>query len=82
MENFLQSPLPETISDLQDQIAFLDELQSQCEATVRELMEKEDRANKISFPKEIHELRQQKNMLQTHKDFRLARLKRLQSELV
>ena len=77
METFLQSPLPETITELEDQIALIEKAQAQCVWTIRDLMEREDPLHGVAFPAEIHELHQQKNMLETHKEFRKVRIRRL-----
>lgn len=77
MVSFLQSPLPETISELEEQIARIEETQDQCMRTIRELMAREDPMHGVAFPAEIHELHQQKNMLETHKEFRKVRIRRL-----
>ncbi|MCH5276714.1 MAG: hypothetical protein J1E80_02645 [Desulfovibrionaceae bacterium] len=77
MVSFLQSPLPETIAELEDQIALIEETQGQCMRTIRELMAREDPMHGVAFPAEIHELHQQKNMLETHKEFRKVRIRRL-----
>lgn len=77
MESFLQTPLPETTTELEEQIALIEKAQKQCADTIRELMAREDPMHGIAFPAEIHELHQQKNMLETHKEFRRVRLRRL-----
>ena len=76
MESF-QRPLPETISDLEKQIEIIEQAQKKCSDSIRELMDKEDIANGIVFPQQIHELHQQKNMLETHKQYRRVRISRL-----
>ena len=43
-------------------------------------MAKEDPEKKIFFAQEIHELIQQRNMLETHKEFRRVRIARLKYE--
>ena len=78
METFLQKPLPETITELNEQIALIEKVQKQCTDTIRELMAREDPMHGVAFPAEIHELHQQKNMLETHKEFRKVRIRRLQ----
>lgn len=77
MENFLLTPLPETMTELEAQIALIEQTQEQCARTIRALMEREDPLHGIAFPAEIHELHQQKNMLETHKEFRKVRIRRL-----
>ena len=77
MESFLRNPLPETISDLEDQISRIEAVQKQCTDTIRELMNREDFTKGIFYAQEIHELHQQKNMLETHKQYRRVRINRL-----
>lgn len=77
MENFLRTPLPETMTELEEQVALIEKAQAQCARTIRDLMEREDPMRGIAFPAEIHELHQQKNMLETHKEFRRVRIRRL-----
>ena len=77
MESFLLSPLPETISELEAQMDVIGAVQKQCEKKIRELMDAEDFEKGIFFPREIHELHQQKNMLETHMQYRRVRLNRL-----
>ncbi len=78
--NFLQNPLPETISELEAQIALLDEERKNCADTIRELMAREDPQKGVFFPAEIHALRQQRNILESHRQFRAARVNRLRFE--
>ena len=40
-------------------------------------MESEDMARGVFFPAQIHELHQQKNMLETHRQYRRVRISRL-----
>ena len=80
MENFLQNPLPEKISELEEQIAAIDAEQKNCVDTIRELMAREDIEKGIVFPGEIHELQQRKNMLETHKQYRRVRISRLKMQ--
>ena len=77
MENFLLMPLPEKIAELEEQIAVIQAEQKRCTDTIRELMARDDREKGIFFPAEIHELTQQKNMLETHIQFRRVRVNRL-----
>ena len=77
MENFLLKPLPEKISELEEQIAVIDAEQKRCMDTVKELMAREDIEKGIVFPAEIHELHQRKNMLETHIQYRRVRVNRL-----
>ena len=77
MESFLLKPLPETISELEAQMAVIGAVQKECDRKIRELMAAEDIANGIVFPQEIHELHQQKNMLETHMQYRRVRINRL-----
>ena len=80
MESFLRNPLPETICELDEQIARIEEMQRACADAVRDLMAREDITNGIVFPQEIHELQQKKNMLETHKQYRRVRRRRLQMQ--
>ena len=77
MESFLRKPLPETISELEAQMAVIEAVQKECTRKIRELMDAEDVEKGIVFPQEIHELHQQKNMLETHMQYRRVRLNRL-----
>ena len=77
MESFLLKPLPETISELEAQMALIGAVQQECDKKIRELMDAEDVEKGIVFPQEIHELHQQKNMLETHMQYRRVRMNRL-----
>ena len=77
MENFLRKPLPETISELEAQMGIIGAVQKACEKKIREFMAAEDVEKGIAFPQEIHELHQQKNMLETHMQYRRVRINRL-----
>ncbi len=77
MESFLRKPLPETISELEAQMAVIAAVQKQCVQKIQELMDAEDVEKGIVFPQEIHELHQQKNMLETHMQYRRVRMNRL-----
>ena len=77
MESFLQNPLPKTISELREQISILESEQRRCVEAIKELTAREDVPNGISFPREIHEFRQQKNMLETHIQYRRVKIARL-----
>ncbi len=77
MESFLLKPLPETISELEAQMALIGAVQQECDKKIRELMAAEDVEKGIVFPQEIHELHQQKNMLETHMQYRRVRINRL-----
>ena len=79
MESF-QLPLPEKISELEEQIALIEKAQQQCANEIKELMAKEDIAKGIVFPQQIHELHQTKNMLETHKQYRRVRISRLKMQ--
>lgn len=80
MESFLLKPLPETMTELEAEAALIEAAQKRCDDMIRDLMSKEDPAKGIFFPAEIHELHQQKNMLETHKEFRRVRMRRLRLE--
>ena len=77
MESFLLKPLPETISEIEAQMAAIEAVHKECTRKIRELMDAEDVEKGIVFPQEIHELHQQKNMLETHMQYRRVRLNRL-----
>lgn len=77
MENFLQKPLPETLEELEEEVTVISEMQTLCEKKIRELISSEKIEEGIVFPQEIHELHQQKNMLETHKQYRRVRINRL-----
>ena len=77
MESFLLKPLPETISELEAQMAVIEAVQKECTRKIRELMDAEDVENGIVFPQEIHALHQEKNMLETHMQYRRVRIRRL-----
>lgn len=77
MESFLRKPLPETISELEAQMAVIKAVQNECTRKIRELMDAEDVEKGVVFPQEIHELHQQKNMLETHMQYRRVRVNRL-----
>lgn len=80
MESFLQTPLPETISELEAQISIIEAVQKQYLCTIKELMNREDFEKGIYYAQEIHELHQKKNMLETHKQYRRVRINRLKFE--
>ena len=42
MESFLLKPLPETISELEAQMAVIEAVQKECTRKIRELMDAED----------------------------------------
>ena len=69
--------MPETIFELEEQIARIEEAQAACSEAIRKLMESEDLARGVFFPAQIHELHQQKNMLETHRQYRRVRISRL-----
>ncbi len=80
MESFLRLPLPQTISELEEQISVIERVQKQCLHAIKELMDREDFEKGIYYAQEIHELHQQKNMLETHKQYRRVRINRLKFE--
>lgn len=80
MRNFLNQSIPNTINELEEQIKQIDEWRSLCSRLIREFMEKENPAGKIFFPEQIHALTQERNMLQTHREFRRVRIARLKAE--
>ena len=77
MENFLLKPLPETMTELETEVTLIEAAQKRCDDMIRDLMSREDAAREIFFPAEIH---QQKNMLETHREFRRVRMRRLRLE--
>ena len=77
MESFHQKPRPETIKELEEEVAVISEMQTLCEKKIRELISSEKIEEGIVFPQEIHNLHQQKNMLETHKQYRRVRINRL-----
>ena len=79
MESF-QRPLPKTIFELEEQIARIEMAQKACCDSIRRLMDSEDIANGVVFPRQIHELHQQKNMLETYKQYRRVRISRLKTQ--
>ena len=79
-ESFLLKSLPTTIFELEAEIELISAAQKKCDAMIRDLMNREDPTAGIFFPAEIHELHQQKNMLETHKEFRRVRIRRLRME--
>ena len=80
MENFLLKPLAETMTELETEVTLIEAAQKRCDDMIRDLMSREDAARAIFFPAEIHELHQQKNMLETHREFRRVRMRRLRLE--
>ena len=80
MEHFLLKPLPETMTELEAEVTLIEAAQKRCDDMIRDLMGREDAAQGVFFPAEIHELHQQKNMLETHKEFRRGRMRRLRLE--
>ena len=76
MQTFLSQSLPTTINELEEEIAQIDAWRRLC----TDFIAKEDPEKKIFFAQEIHELIQQRNMLETHKEFRRVRIARLKYE--
>ena len=52
-------------------------VQKECDRKIRELMAAEDVEKGVVFPQEIHALHQEKNMLETHMQYRRVRIRRL-----
>ncbi len=77
MQAFLSQSLPTTIKELEEEIAQIDAWRELCSNLIKDFMAKEDPAKKIFFPGEIHELIQERNMLETHREFRRVRIARL-----
>ncbi len=80
MQKFLNQSIPMTISELEEEIKQIDEWRELCSRLIKEFMAKEDMQKKIFYAKEIHELTQQRNMLETHREFRRVRISRLKLE--
>ena len=80
MQTFLSQSLPTTINELEEEIAQIDASRRLCTDLIKDFMAKEDPEKKIFFAQEIHELIQQRNMLETHKEFRRVRIARLKYE--
>lgn len=77
MQTFLSQSLPTTIKELEEEIAQIDAWRELCTHLIKDFMAKEDMEKKIFFAKEIHELIQERNMLETHREFRRVRIARL-----
>ena len=80
MQTFLSQSLPTTINELEEEIVQIDAWRRLCTDLIKDFMAKEDPEKKIFFAQEIHELIQQRNMLETHKEFRRVRIARLKYE--
>ena len=80
MENFLQSPLPETTDELEGQIASIRQAQAENQAKIKDLMSRENLDLDMHFAREIHKLRQDNNMLDVQAEYRRVRLNRLSLE--
>ncbi len=80
MQKFLNQSIPTTINELEQEIKQIDEWRELCSRLIKDFMAKEDMQKKIFFAKEIHELTQQRNMLETHREFRRVRISRLKLE--
>ncbi len=80
MQTFLNQSIPNGINELEEQIRQIDEWRALCTKLIKDLMAKEDMEKKIFFAKEIHELTQERNMLETHREFRRVRIARLKLE--
>lgn len=80
MQKFLNQSIPMTISELEEEIKQIDEWRELCSRLIKDFMAKEDMQKKIFYAKEIHELTQQRNMLETHREFRRVRISRLKLE--
>ena len=74
MESFLRKPLPETISELEEQMAVIGAVQKECDRKIRELMAAEDIANGIVFRRKYTNFTSRKNMLETHMQYRRVRI--------
>ena len=69
--------LPNSIPELEAQMALLEEERRACEATVRRLCETERPDEGICFAQEIHQARQRKLQLEVQKELRRVRINRL-----
>lgn len=77
MQTFLSQSLPMTIKELEAEIEQIDAWRLLCSNLIKDFMAKEDVEKKIFYAKEIHELIQERNMLETHREFRRVRIARL-----
>ena len=77
MEKFLRKEIPETLTELETECALIEAWSKECEAESLDLMKREDPQKGLFFPQEIYELRQEKNMLASMRDFRRARINRM-----
>lgn len=80
MQTFLNQSIPTGIKELEEQIKQIDAWRSLCTEKIKELMAKEDMEKKIFYAQEIHALTQERNMLETHREFRRVRIARLKLE--
>lgn len=69
--------LPDDISALEAEIAFILQAQKDCEALLRKLVSEEDPANGVFFAQEIHEARHTKLRLEVQKELRRVRINRI-----
>ena len=80
MRIFLSRSLPTTIDELEAEIRQIDEWRLLCTNLIKECMAKEDVMKKIFYAAEIHELIQERNMLETHREFRRVSIALLKYE--
>ncbi|MDR3045233.1 MAG: hypothetical protein LBU75_13375 [Desulfovibrio sp.] len=69
--------MPNSIPELEAQMALLEEERRACEADVRRLCETERPDEGICFAQEIHQARQRKLQLEVQKELRRVRINRL-----
>ncbi|WP_353120502.1 hypothetical protein [Nitratidesulfovibrio sp.] len=69
--------MPNSIPELEAQMAQLEEERRACEATVRRLCETERPDEGICFAQEIHQARQRKLQLEVQRELRRVRINRL-----
>ena len=69
--------MPQTQTELEAEIAILDTMLAETEATLRDLVARENPAKGVFFAQEIHTLRQQKLVLKTRQELRRTHIRRI-----
>lgn len=69
--------LPQSQAELEAEIALIEGMIKDTEATTRALMAREDPARGRFFAQEIHAMQQQKLVLQTRAELRRVRVRRI-----
>ena len=69
--------MPQTQTELEAEIAILDTMLAETEATLRDLVARENPAKGVFFAHEIHTLRQQKLVLKTRQELRRTHIRRI-----